>query len=97
MSRITIEQLHPELYVRMAPIAANFTPEVFTELYRAVMLPTQSDIDEFIEGDNDITVGILADCLITESLDAIAAAFCNALTFWEEMVLVPKGETRYDH
>ena len=97
MSRITIAELHPELYVRMAPIAANFSANVYTELFAAVMLPTQSDIDEFIEGDNDITVGILADCLITESLDAIAAAFCNALTFWEDSILVPNGFTRFDH
>ena len=97
MSRITIAELHPELYVRMAPIAANFTPEVFTELYRAVMLPTQDDIDSFIEDDSDITVGLLADCLITESLDALAAVFCNALTFWEDSILVPNGFTRFDH
>jgi len=97
MSRILLSELHPELYVRLAPIAANFTPNVYAELFQAVMMPTQSDIDSFIEFDADITVGLLADCLITESLDAIAAAFCNALTFWEEMILVPKGETRYDH
>ena len=97
MSRITIEELRPELYVRIAPIASAFSDNVFCELYRAVMMPEQTDIDAFIDGNDSITVIELAELIITESLDALASSYCAALSYWEDEVLVPKGQTRFDH